>query len=249
MINIVIPMAGHGNRFQDTDHKEPKPLIEVVEGKPMIQLAVDCLTPSTDHRFIFICQRDHYEAYQLDDLFGRISNRYEKILVDEVTEGPAASVLLAKEWINNEEPMMTACSDDYVDIDIDAFLAFASEHDSKGTVMTYLGNELEGSSAIINKDGLITEVAEKKIIGPQTTVGIYYFDKGRYYVKAAKQMIRNDHRANGEFYVSPVYNELIAQNDPITSNEIPASAMHTMGTPEGLRIFQRKLQAHPEIIS
>lgn len=242
-------MAGQGIRFQDTDHAEPKPLIEVVAGKPMIQLVVDCLTPNTDHRFIFICQRDHDEAYQLDDLFGKITNRYEKILVDEVTEGPAASVLLAKQWIDNDEPMMTACSDDYVDIDIDAFLTFASEQNTKGTVMTYLGNAPQGSSAKINEDGLITEVAEKKVIGPYTTVGIYYFSKGKYYVKAAEQMIRNDHRANGEFYVSPVYNEMIAQNDSITSYEIPASDMHTMGTPEGLRIFQRKLQSHPEIIT
>ncbi len=242
-------MAGRGIRFQDSDHAEPKPLIEVVAGKPMIQLAVDCLTPITDHRFIFICQRIHDEAYRLDDLFGRISNRYEKILVDEVTEGPASSVLLAKEWIDNDEPMMTACSDDYVDIDIDAFLTFASEQNTKGTVMTYPGNRPHGSSAKINEDGLITEVAEKKVIGPYSTAGIYYFSKGRYFVKAAEQMIKNENRANGEFYVSPVYNEMIAQNDSITSYEISASDMHTMGTPEGLRIFQRKLESRPEIIS
>ena len=249
MINIVIPMAGQGVRFQDTTHKEPKPLIEVVNGIPMIQLVVKCLTPRTEHCFIFICQRKHDEAYPLDDLFSKITTRYKKILVEEVTEGPAASVLLAKQWIDNDEPMMTACSDDYVDTSIDSFLKFASETKAEGTIMTYLASVPHGSSAKVSAEGLITEVAEKKVIGPYMTVGIYYFKKGKYFVKAAEQMINKDHRAKGEFYVCPVYNEMIARNHSIVPYEIPTTDMHPMGTPEGLRAFQSRLESNPEIIS
>ena len=115
-------MAGAGIRFNDTDHEQPKPLIEVVEGKPMIQLVTNCLTPTTEHRFIFICRKEHDENYALDELFEKITNRYEKVIVDEVTEGPACSVLLAKEYINNDEPMLTGCSDDFVDTDINQFI-------------------------------------------------------------------------------------------------------------------------------
>ncbi len=242
-------MAGQGVRFQDTIHKEPKPLIEVVNGMPMIQLVVKCLTPQTEHCFIFICQRKHDDAFPLDDLFRKITTHYKKILVDEVTEGPAASVLLAKQWINNDVPMMTACSDDYVDTNIDSFLKFASETKTEGTIMTYLANKPHGSSARVSGEGLITEVAEKRVIGPYTTVGIYYFKKGRYFVEAAEQMISRDHRTKGECYVCPVYNEMIARNQSIASYEIPTTDMHPMGTPEGLRAFQSRLESNPEIIS
>ena len=249
MINIVIPMAGNGVRFKDSDHEEPKPLIEVIDGKPMIQLVVECLTPETDHQFIFICRREHDEHYQLDQLFERITCRYQKVIVDEVTEGPACSVLMAKDWFNNDIPMMTACADDYVNTDINQFLKFSETNNAEGTVMTYRNQTPEGSSARIDENGLITEVAEKKVISNITTVGIYYFSKGKYFVEATEQMIRKDARANGEFYVSPVYNEMIALGYTVKPYPIKARDMHTMGTPEGLEIFQRKLETTPEILA
>ena len=248
MLNIVVPMAGDGTRFNETGHKEPKPLIPVIDGKPMIQLVVECLTPSVEHRFIFICRREHDEEYDLDHLFKTITTRYEKVIVDGVTEGPACSVLLAKQWFDNNDPMMTACADDYVNVDIDEFISAASQNDAEGTIMTYLGSEPAGSSAKITQDEFVTEVAEKKLISPYMTVGVYYFDQGKDYVEATEQMIRNDKRANGEFYVSPVYNEMIARGQPIKSYPIDEKDMHTMGTPETLKEFQRLLESHPEII-
>ena len=242
-------MAGDGIRFYGTEFKGPKPLIDVVHGKPMIQLVVECLTPTVDHRFIFICRREHDEQYLLDDLFKKITTRYEKVLVDEVTQGPACSVLLAKHFINNDDAMVTACSDDYVDTDIDDFLKCATENKAEGTIMTYLGSEPWGSYAKINKDGLITEVAEKKVISPHTTVGIYYFTKGKFFVDAAEQMIRDDNRTKGEFYVCPVYNEMIAQGFTIKPYQIEAKDMHTMGTPKTLREFQSKVRSFHGIIS
>ena len=71
MINIVIPMAGDGFRFRGTDHEEPKPLIKVIHDKPMIQLVVESMTPSVEHRFIFICRREHDEEFQLDNLLNQ----------------------------------------------------------------------------------------------------------------------------------------------------------------------------------
>jgi len=49
-------------------------------------------------------------------------------------------------------------------------------------------------------------------------------------------IIEND-RTNGEFYVCPVYNHSIHAGRRIGVFEIPASAMHGLGTPEDLRRF------------
>ena len=43
MINIVIPMAGRGQRFTEAGYDKPKPLIDVV-GVPMIKRVIDSLT-------------------------------------------------------------------------------------------------------------------------------------------------------------------------------------------------------------
>ena len=65
MLNIVLPMAGHGSRFSKAGYKDPKPLIRMGE-KTMIEVVVDNLRPSESHRFIFVCQQAHIDSYGLD---------------------------------------------------------------------------------------------------------------------------------------------------------------------------------------
>lgn len=61
-MNVLIPMAGAGTRFEKAGYTFPKPLIDV-RGKPMIQVAVENLNIDAQH--IFICQKEHYEKYNL----------------------------------------------------------------------------------------------------------------------------------------------------------------------------------------
>ena len=61
-MNILIPMAGRGSRFESQGYTFPKPLIEV-KGKPMIQVVVDNLNIKA--KYTFIVQKDHYETYNL----------------------------------------------------------------------------------------------------------------------------------------------------------------------------------------
>ena len=72
----------------------------------------------------------------------------------------------------------------------------------------------------LNDEGYVTEVAEKKPISNNATVGIYWWKKGSEYVKYAEQMIKKDIRTNNEFYVCPVFNEAIKDNKKIIINEI-----------------------------
>ncbi len=60
MLNIVIPMAGAGSRFAVAGYKDPKPLIPI-HGVPMIRLIIENLKPSSEHKFIFICQKAHFK--------------------------------------------------------------------------------------------------------------------------------------------------------------------------------------------
>ena len=92
-MNVLIPMAGAGSRFQKAGFTFPKPLIEV-EGKPMIQVVVENLNVEAKH--IFIVQKEHYEKYNLQYLLNLISPGCEVVQVDEMTEGAACTTLLAK---------------------------------------------------------------------------------------------------------------------------------------------------------
>ena len=94
MLNIVIPMAGRGSRFAQAGYKNPKPLIDIY-GHPMIEYVVKNITPSCEHRFIFICQQEHLEKFALRDALKAMAPSCEIVTVDHITEGAACTVLLA----------------------------------------------------------------------------------------------------------------------------------------------------------
>ena len=111
-LNVLVPMAGAGSRFTQQGYTFPKPLIEV-NGKPMIQVVVENL--NIEAHYIFIVQQSHYEKYNLKYLLNLIAPGCDIVQVDGVTEGAACSTLLAKDYINNDAPLVMANSDQYVE--------------------------------------------------------------------------------------------------------------------------------------
>lgn len=237
MLNIVIPMAGLGTRFAEKGYKEPKPLIPI-KGEPMIELVIRNLTPAEPLRFIFICREEHIEQYGLDKTLKGVAPNCEIIRIQNTTAGQACSVLLAKGFINNDEELLTANSDQYVDMDINDFLKEAREQGVDGLIMTFWDTNPKWSFVRVDKNGYAAETAEKRPISSHATVGIYYFRRGRDFVQAAENMIRKNIRVNNEFYTCPVFNEMILADKKIKIYEISKSKMHGLGTPEDLEEFK-----------
>lgn len=236
MLNILIPMAGSGLRFQNEGYSLPKPLIDIA-GRPMIQVVIENLRPQQEHQFIFICQNEHLKKYQLNEVLKKLVPHSQIIGIDGATEGAACTVLKAKSLINSSEPLMIANCDQYIKADINSYLKAQSELD--GLIMTMTASDSRWSFAKLNSQGLVTEVREKQIISNQATVGIYNFKQGKDFVQAAEQMIEKNIRVNNEFYVAPVYNELIEQGKKIGAYNIGNlnEAMFGIGTPEDLKAF------------
>jgi NDP-sugar pyrophosphorylase family protein len=234
-------MAGKGSRFIDAGYAFPKPLIDV-RGKTMIEVVVNNLRPTCDHRFIFICQREHYEKYDLYNILkNATNNKFEVVQINGMTEGAACTVLTATKHINNDDEMVIANSDQYIEKSIDSFVDVAHAKGADGLIMTFKASHPKWSYARTDKKGRVLEVAEKKVISGDATVGIYYFKKGSDFVKGAEAMIHKNIRSNNEFYVCPVYNELVLDGKAIYIDEIDQEKMYGLGTPEDLAMFLTKL--------
>ena len=234
-LTIVVPMAGRGSRFAEAGFTDPKPLIPV-KGVPMIKLVIDNLRPTRPHRFVFICQREHVAAYDLERLLGQWAPGCAIVQLDGVTEGAACSVLAASDFLD-DSPLMIANSDQYLDIAIDDYLVAMGHGD--GLIMTMTASDPKWSFVAVDERGFVTEVAEKVPISDEATVGVYNFARGRYFAEAAREMIAQDLRVNGEFYVAPVYNMLIAQGAKIAIHNIgsEAAGMYGLGIPADLALF------------
>ena len=233
MLNIVVPMAGRGSRFANARYKNPKPLIDIY-GHPMIEYVIKNITPTQPHRFIFICQEEHIKKYGIDKELERMALGCKVVTVDHITEGAACTVLLAEEYINNEDAMMIANSDQYVDTDINDYLSAIGDND--GLIMTMPASHPKWSYIKFDENGFVTLVREKEVISNEATVGIYNYKHGSDFVKYAHQMIDKNIRINNEFYVAPVYNEMIDAGMKIVFNDVGIKMFGT-GTPEDLNIF------------
>lgn len=233
-INVLIPMAGGGSRFKAQGYTFPKPLIDV-RGKPMIQIVVDNL--NVDAHFIFIVQKEHYENYNLNYLLPLIAPNCDIVQVDGVTEGAACTTLLAKEFINNNEFLLMANSDQFIEWNSNETLYAFTNDQSDGAILTFESTHPKWSYAKLGDDGFVSEVAEKKPISKHATAGIYFWKRGSDYVKYAEQMINKNIRVNNEFYVCPVFNEAIQNNKKIKIFDIKKDGMWGIGTPEDLNYF------------
>ena len=231
-MNVLIPMAGAGSRFAQVGYSFPKPLIEV-NGKPMIQVVLVNL--NIEANYTFVVRKEHYEKYSLQYLLTLIAPNCNIVQVDELTEGSACTTMLAKEFINNDDPLLLANSDQFMEWNSNESLYAFNADGIDGGILTFKATHPKWSYAKVGADGFVSEVAEKKPISEDATVGVYYWKKGSDYVKYTEQMIEKDIRTNGEFYICPVFNEAIADGKKIRIKEI--ERMWGIGTPEDLSYF------------
>lgn len=231
-VNLVIPAAGRGARFAEAGYLYPKPLIPV-KGKPMLRAVLDNLSDlGPDLHPTVIAQRDHIDRYGMARLFPEATI----VRLSGVTQGAADTVLQADRWIGPRE-LVIANSDQIVD-ELGGFLRTCRRLDADAGIVVFAADDPKWSYAKIGEDGFVTEVAEKKPISPWATAGIYWYRNGTEFVRYARQMIAKDIRVNGEFYVAPVFNEMIADGKRVLAYSVTESSMHGLGTPEDLEAYQ-----------
>lgn len=231
-LNILIPMAGAGSRFLDAGYAFPKPLIDI-DGMPMIQAVVKSL--GINATYTYIVQQEHFEKYNLEYLLNAITPNCNIIQISEITEGAAITCLLAKDYINNDNPLIIANSDQIIKWNSKNFLYDLYSKNADGAIAIFKSSHPKWSYAKTNNDGLVLEVAEKKPISDNATVGIYYWKHGSDFVKYANQMIDKNIRTNNEFYVCPIFNQAIQDEKKIYA--LPVEEMWGVGTPEDLNYY------------
>jgi len=231
-LNIVIPMAGAGSRFQKAGYTFPKPLIDI-QGKSMIQLVVSNL--NIEAHYIYIVRKEHYDTYSLKPMLELMTPGCDIITIDKLTEGATCTVLLAKNIIDSNHSLLIANSDQYVEWNSSHFMYTAQNGNIDGFVPVFENSHPKWSYARTDMDDFIIEIREKQVVSNKATCGIYYWKNGSDFVKYAEQMISRNIRVNNEFYVAPVYNEAIGDGKKFKTYNV--EKMLGLGTPEDLEFF------------
>lgn len=241
MIHIVVPMGGDGRKFAERGYTFPKPLVEI-GGKPLIEIVVRNLTPREPHQFVFVCRQEHVQNYALADVLRLVAPGCHIVTMRQPTAGALCSVLLGMEYLAHEDELLIANADQVVDASIDEFLNAARADDLDGSIITFPNTHPRWSYVRI-EDGQVVAVAEKQPISRDATAGLYYFRRGVDFVRAAERMLFKNASRGGEFFVAPVYNELVLAGRRVGVFPIEGTAMHGLGTPEEVERYESRLHA------
>jgi dTDP-glucose pyrophosphorylase len=231
-------MAGLASRFKTAGITTPK-MLQAVSGRPMLSWAIDGLPKNVDN-YIAICLRTHVEEFKLDEhLRQLLPGAIEIVVLDRPTEGQAATVLAARHLIDNNLQLWIHNIDTYFRCNADVNLMVPP--DAAGSILYFKASDPSLSYVEMDDQRIIRRIAEKDPISPYGTAGLYCFAHGSDFVLAADAMMHKGRRVRGEFYVGPVFNEIISAGGKIVG--IPAEEVWDLGTPEKIAVFESHLNA------
>ena len=256
-MNIIIPMAGAGQRFADAGYKVSKPEIPVTDrrtGKeyPMVVCATMDLPGIEDGGTnITYLDRTFHRNSGVEDMIRKYYPEASFLTVDHLTEGQACTCLLAKDRINTEEPLLIAGCDNGMVMDSEKFEKMTGECDV--LVFTYRNNQavLKNPDAygwMITDggvDGRITGVSIKKAVSDHpmddhAVVATFWFRHGSDFVRTAEKMISENDRIKNEFYVDEVVKHCLEMGMDARVFEI--SRYIGWGTPEDYEEYQATIR-------
>jgi len=243
LINIVIPMAGRGSRFEGTAELAPKPLIEVQPGRRMIGYVIDYLRLSEPHRFIFVCLAAHAREHRLAELFAELAPGHALVLTDAVTRGPAATALLAAPLLRPDDELLVAYCDCFFTIDIPAFLGHLRASSADAGVLIYPSADPGNAYARLDPDGRISHMVEKQVISGDAVAGLFYFRRGGAFVGAAEATLTAT-PPDREVFVSTVCDRMIGDGATVLGQHIDPRERIEMGTPSDLALSRQWLATH-----
>jgi len=236
-------MAGHGSRFANAGFNTPKPLIPVA-GQPMLQRALQSLEGVNYQQLIFIALEEHQKAYNVTQVIKNIAGASAQVLlIPQVTQGQMCTVMAAESFIDNPTDLLIIASDTYVQSPLGQHIAQKPQH-CHGIISTF---DLPGnrwSFAKTNAQGRVVQVAEKERISPNASTGLYYFSSGQEYMQVARHMMARQLTTRGEYYVIPMYQQLIEAGKLVTIST--ATQMWDMGTPQAKAAYEAHLAQNPQ---
>ncbi len=238
MINILIPLAGSNQFFNESEYPYPKPLIEI-NNKTMIEHVIENFnTIKEEKQFIFIVNSEECKKYHLDNILNLLTdNRCKIIKIDNQTKGAACSAMMAIEHINNEDKLIIANADQLFDDNLNDIISNFKDLD--GGVIVFDSIHPRWSYARVDEDNYIVETAEKRPLSKNAIAGLFYFKNGKDFISSAMSMIQKDASVNGLYYISPTLNEMVLQNKKLIIKKIDNEKYHTFYTPQKIQEYER----------
>jgi NDP-sugar pyrophosphorylase family protein len=242
-MQIIIPMAGAGSRFQKVGIKMPKPLIQVA-GKTLIEHSINSF--NVDAKFIFVTRKSDDEDIdsELSTLLKKLRPESVQIQTDFLTSGASQTCLLAQSEIDPNDELVIYNCDQIIRWNPNDFLTFVHNNACDGAVVLYHSKDPKNSFAEVI-DGQITKLIEKNPISDNALIGFHYWRYARDFIESAKALT-GEFQISGrpECYISETYNFMIASGKNIAPYWVSPNVYVPLGTPEDVNLYIGKIKEY-----
>ncbi len=236
-LHIIMPMAGEGSRFRNAGWTTPKPLIELA-GKPLFVRAIESVrVDSAPMKYSLIVRQEHIDEYGIDKGIREILPDAMIYSVEKTTRGAVETCLMAEAGIADDDAVVVMDCD--LEFRSEAYRriiedALNNEGATGGALVSFDSDEPKYSYAELDENGNVVRTAEKEVISNHALCGAYFFASGRAFKEVAHRLL-DAPMEKPEFYVSLLYNYLLAEGDIVKLATM--EDYRSYGTPEELKRY------------
>jgi len=230
----IIPIAGNGTRTKSLG--EFKPFIEI-KGQAILSWVILSLNSHVlpEDTFIFITTNYFYQKFNVGqkiqgifNLHG-LSNQFHVITSPSTPPGPMASIYLAKESLETNNPVSIVNGDQYIDFQLPLTLL------PKSAYLTVFADFTNDFGYVQVQNGLISRFVTKQNISNLASAGVYIFPEGKSLIKVAQKLFKDKIVINGEYRLETAFNYLIEKGWKL--HPISIFAHYALGDPKSIHYF------------
>ena len=233
-------MAGEGSRFLKEGWTTPKPLI-LLHGVPLFERAIKSVhIENVPMKYSFIVRQNHIDDYGIDRGILSFLPEANIYSVLNTTRGAVETCLMAEKGIdNNDAVIVMDCDLEFRSKQfmerIKTSLAVSGDIAEGGALVSFKSDSPKYSYAEIDENNIVLRTAEKEVISNHALCGAYFFSSGKRFKEIAHQLMNAQNFAKPEYYVSLLYNYLIAAKEKVYL--APMEEYYSYGTPEELKRY------------
>jgi dTDP-glucose pyrophosphorylase len=239
-MNILMPMVLSNTLIGD-ESGYIKVLFEI-KRKTILEYILERLAVIPNARFHFVVRRSDIKTHHIDSIIKLLLPAANIVVAQGETKGSACSCLLAVDAIGGEEPLMIVGSDQIINRDLTEIVNRFASSELDGGAVIFEDVHPRWSFVRLDESGFVIEAAEKRPISKNACAGYYYFRSGRIFLNAAMQMIRKREPVNEQYYVCPVFNEMIVAGQKIGVCEINKSDYFSLTSEKGMEDFESHIE-------
>jgi dTDP-glucose pyrophosphorylase len=241
-MNLIVLMAGPSNLFQNEKQIYPKALIEI-NGSTIIDRVIKNLNPliGTSKKIVFIIKKGDNKKFHIANVISLLVPKAKIIEAGGVTSGAACTALLAVDYLNDKQPLLIINGDQIIDTDYLKILKKFTYDDVDAGTIVFDSIHPRWSYVKLDSNAKVIEAAEKNPISKNATAGFYFFKSAEIFSKFAKKMILKDANVDDNYYICPIFNEMILEQKDINVIEIKPHQYHSFMSPETLMNYKEFL--------